>query len=123
MTIATNGDFISTCAGVGGGWRRIVNININAGDDWQGKPATSIDEYYISGLSITHGNNPRQHIWSFVSGHTERCRHYGNCPCASFAVTTPPSVVANNYYCESHYILLIIIHISSMTHYGTEQDA
>ena len=24
---------IPTCAGVGGGWRRIVNINISAGDD------------------------------------------------------------------------------------------
>ena len=30
--IAT-GDFIPTCAGVGGGWKRIVNINISAGDD------------------------------------------------------------------------------------------
>ena len=29
--------FISTCAGVGGGWRRIANININAGDDCPGK--------------------------------------------------------------------------------------
>ena len=26
-------DYIPTCAGVGGGWRRIVNINISAGDD------------------------------------------------------------------------------------------
>jgi len=26
-------DYISTCAGVGRGWRRIVNINISAGDD------------------------------------------------------------------------------------------
>jgi len=26
-------DFIPTCAGVGGGWKRIVNINISAGDD------------------------------------------------------------------------------------------
>ncbi|XP_065907266.1 uncharacterized protein [Dysidea avara] len=25
-------DFISTCAGVGGGWRRIANINVTAGD-------------------------------------------------------------------------------------------
>ena len=33
MTEVSNGDFISTCAGVGGGWRRIVNINISAGDD------------------------------------------------------------------------------------------
>ena len=32
-----SGDFISTCAGVGGGWRRIVNINISAGDDCPGE--------------------------------------------------------------------------------------
>ena len=37
-TIAiANGDFISTCAGVGGGWRRIININISAGDDCPGE--------------------------------------------------------------------------------------
>ena len=29
--------YISTCAGVGGGWRRIVNINISAGDDCPGE--------------------------------------------------------------------------------------
>ena len=37
MTALANDDFISTCAGVGGGWRRIVNINISAGDDCLGK--------------------------------------------------------------------------------------
>ena len=31
--IAANGDFITTCAGVGGGWRRIANIDISAGDN------------------------------------------------------------------------------------------
>ena len=36
-TITISGDFISTCAGVGGGWRRIVNINISAGDDCPGE--------------------------------------------------------------------------------------
>ena len=35
--IAANGDFITTCAGVGGGWRRIVNINISAGDNCPGE--------------------------------------------------------------------------------------
>ena len=34
--IVANGDF-TTCAGVGGGWRRIVNINISAGDDCPGE--------------------------------------------------------------------------------------
>ena len=37
MTAVANGTFISTCAGVGGGWRRIVNINISAGDDCPGE--------------------------------------------------------------------------------------
>ena len=36
MSAILNHDFISTCAGVGGGWRRIVNINISAGDDCPG---------------------------------------------------------------------------------------
>ena len=35
--ITISGDFISTCAGVGGGWRRIANINISAGDDCPGE--------------------------------------------------------------------------------------
>ena len=37
MTAIANGDFITTCAGVGGGWRRIANINISAGDDCPGE--------------------------------------------------------------------------------------
>ena len=36
MTATNNGDAICTCAGVGGGWRRIANVNINAGDDCPG---------------------------------------------------------------------------------------
>ena len=37
MAVVANGDFITICAGVGGGWRRIVNINISAGDDCPGE--------------------------------------------------------------------------------------
>ena len=36
-TITISGDFISTCAGVGGGWRRIANIDISAGNDCPGE--------------------------------------------------------------------------------------
>ena len=36
MTAIANGDFISSCASVGG-WTRIVNINISAGDDCPGE--------------------------------------------------------------------------------------
>ena len=159
MTPTANGDFISICAGVGEGWRRIANINISAGDECLGEwrkatqsgvsfcrvasndnftcssanfstngisyqrvcgrargyqkgatlgfflkrpTPTSSDEYYASRLSITYSSNPRQHIWSFVSGNSERSRNYGNCPCASSTfTTTPPSFIINNYYCQS----------------------
>jgi len=54
-TIPAN-DFIPTCAGVGGGWRRIVNINIRAGDKcpigWRE------DTYYsISFCRVVSDNN------------------------------------------------------------------
>ena len=158
-TIQGNGDFISTCAGVGGGWRRIVNINISAGDDCPGEwrkatqsgvsfcrvasngshtcssanfstngisyqrvcgrargyqkgdtvafygahsaYARTIDEDYVSGLSITYSSNPRQHIWTFASGRGERYDNPWNCPCSVNGGYNPSSFVGKNYYCES----------------------
>ena len=153
-----NGDFISTCAGVGGGWRRIANINISAGDDCPGawRKATqsgvsfcrvasddgdgvtssanfstngisyqrvcgrargyqkgdtiaffgdyvnrTIDQSYVSGLSITHSSNPRQHIWTFVSGRGKRYDNKHNCRCSTSQAYSPRSYVGSNYYCES----------------------
>ena len=159
MTELINSNFISTCAGVGGGWRRIVNINISAGDDCPGEwiKAThsgvsfcrlatgllhacssasfstngisyqrvcgkargyqkgdtlgfygatfsrkrTIDESYMSGLSITYGSHPRQHIWTFVSGRGEKLDQHYSCPCSSTSAFPSPSFVDSNYYCES----------------------
>ena len=156
ITIA-NGDFISTCAGVEGGWRRIVNINVSAGDDCPGewKNATqsnvsfcrvasdghqtsssanfstngvsyqrvcgrargyqkgdtvafygssfgkTIENDYVSGLSITYSNNPRKHVWTFAVGISENHNTQDNCPCTQYPCRAPPSFVGNNYYCES----------------------
>ena len=158
MTIISS-DFISTCAGVGGGWIRIANIDISAGDDCPGewRKAThkgvsfcrvasngtttcfsanfstdgisyqrvcgrargyqkgdtaafygsqspynrTIDEDYVSGLSITHSSNPRQHIWTFASGRGERFNNSYNCPCSVYGGHSPSSFVGNDYYCES----------------------
>ena len=159
-TTQGSGNFIYTCAGVGGGWRRIVNINISAGDDCPGewRKATqsgvsfcrvasdglstcssanfstngisyqsvcgrargyqkghtigfygshssfnkALDEDYVDGLSITYSSNPRQHIWTFAIGFSERDTKVSyNCPCAVYPGNSPLSVVGNNYYCES----------------------
>ena len=145
-----------------GGWRRIVNINISAGDDCSGewRKATqsgvsfyrvasddnfkcssasfstngisyqrmcgrargyqkgdtaafygsdpyynnrTIDQDYVSGLSITYSSNPRQHIWTFASSRGERYDNEHNCPCkdTQTQVFNSPTYVGNNYYCES----------------------
>ena len=152
-------DFITACAGVGGGWRKIVNINISAGDDCPGewRKAThsnvsfcrvasdglwtcssasfstngisyqkvcgrargyqkgdprafygshtifnrTIDEDYVDGLSITYSSNPRQHIWTFASGPSERHITSLKCPCSINGGKPPPPYVGSNYYCES----------------------
>ena len=44
------GDFIPTCAGVGGGWRRNAHINISAGDDCPS--GWHKDTYAYSGVSF-----------------------------------------------------------------------
>ena len=56
MSTFTNGDFISTCAGVGGGWRRIVNINISAGDDCPGEWRKAIQSN-VSFCRVASDNN------------------------------------------------------------------
>lgn len=66
-------------------------------------PVNSVDEIYVEGLSITHGTNPRHHIWTFASGNCGDANYcLGSCPCIGggngFAA---PSFVGNNYHCES----------------------
>ena len=63
----------------------------------------TIDEAYVEGVSITHGRNPRKHIWSYAAGTSEINRldicSQTNCPCNGGY--EPPYYVGNNYYCES----------------------
>ena len=68
-----------------------------------GSSSKTIDQDYVSGLSITYGRNPRQHIWTFSAGRGERFQNSFNCPCSDITVTVnnPPSFVDDNYYCES----------------------
>ena len=65
----------------------------------------SIDDNYVDGISITHGN-PRHHIWTFAAGLDETgSRPEFNCPCTNvnFArlAASPPSFVGNNYFCDT----------------------
>ena len=58
----------------------------------------TIDGVYVDGVSITHGRNPRKHIWSYAAGASEINRldpcSQSNCPCNGGY--KPPNYVGNN---------------------------
>ena len=64
----------------------------------------TIDQNYLSGLSITHGaTGSRSHIWSYAAGHKEDTSHGYNCPCAAHPRSEPltPDYVGDHYYCDT----------------------
>ena len=62
----------------------------------------SLNEAYVSGLSITHGApGNRTHIWTYAGGFQEAVPNNCNCPCAKSPGRIPPEYLTNAYYCES----------------------
>ena len=76
--------------------------NQNRGFYYGSNSYRSIEQPYVSGLSVTcQIKGQRTHIWSFAAGYKESSSTSYNCPCARFPGFTPPSFVGYNYYCES----------------------
>ena len=61
----------------------------------------SVEGSYVDGLSITHGNGPRHHIWTYAVGHYDASGASWACPCSPHSATPSPPYIYNNYYCES----------------------
>ena len=70
----------------------------------------TIDDNYVDGISLTHGRNPRKHIWTFAAALHEVSRRQFQCPCINInnpvTILIPP-YVGNDYFCdtasESHF--------------------
>ena len=65
----------------------------------------SIDQQYVFGVSLTHGQNPRKHIWTFVGATDETTSNPSfKCPCININIQssiTIPSYVGNDYFCDT----------------------
>ena len=63
----------------------------------------TIDDNYVDGVSLTCGNETRQHIWTFAAG-TYNYDGIPTCPCGgarSSSDAGPPNFVGNNYFCDA----------------------
>ena len=65
-------------------------------------PSRTIDDLYVDGVSITHGQSPRQHIWTFAAGINGDTSDYRGCPCnhGNYSGTIPP-FIGQDYFCDS----------------------
>ena len=67
--------------------------------------ATTIDSDYVTGVSLTHGTSPRQHIWTFAAALDKagnvRSRS-SHCPCQfEEDPPMPPPFVGEDYFCDA----------------------
>ena len=66
--------------------------------------AVTIDDVYVDGVSLTHGQSPRQHIWTFANAIDEVNSNRWVCPCTRSDVAyigAVPSFIAQDYFCET----------------------
>ena len=65
--------------------------------------STTIDSEpsYVDGISLTHGQSPRTHIWTFAAGVNQvRTDRFG-CPCNQQNMLTLPAFLGQDYFCDS----------------------
>ncbi len=66
--------------------------------------ALSIDDGYVDGVSLTHGQLPRQHIWTFANALDETRSDADACPCSRpdlpYTGAVPP-FIGQDYFCET----------------------
>ena len=66
----------------------------------------TIDDRYVDGISLTHGRNPRKHIWTLAAALHEVLTSYRQsiCPCTNIhnPVSIPiPPYVGSDYFCDT----------------------
>ena len=82
---------------------RVIAYQVGATNAFHHYGSSSIDDVYVDGVSLTHGN-PRQHIWTFAVGLQESMAMNveSTCPCTGSDGATPsPSFVGSDYFCEA----------------------
>ncbi len=66
--------------------------------------SVSIDDVYVDGVSLTHGQSPRQHIWTFANALDETDAGSSVCPCTRTDVPytgAVPPFIGQDYFCET----------------------
>ena len=65
----------------------------------------ALDQPYVYGVSLTHGQSPRKHIWTFAGASDETAHDITfKCPCINTNIHSSiriPSFIGNDYFCDT----------------------
>ena len=82
---------------------RVIGYQLGTPRSFNGAGLT-LNTFYVEGVSVTHGQSPRQHIWTFATGYDEQnTQPSSTCPCVNGSTNANNifSSVGQNYFCES----------------------
>ena len=79
--------------------------NTDAFLDYFSSGFTTIDDCYVDGIILTHGQSPRQHTWTFAAALDEaQSLSRNSCPCIRpdepFTNSLPP-FIGQDYFCDA----------------------
>ncbi|XP_064388639.1 uncharacterized protein LOC135336710 [Halichondria panicea] len=84
---------------------RIIAYQSGSPDGFTHDKSLSIDGVYVNGVSLTHGQSPRQHIWTFANAlHEHSSINEAVCPCTRPDLPyagTVPHFIGQDYFCET----------------------
>ena len=64
-----------------------------------GQNQRTLDDAYVDGISVTYGQNPRNHIWTFAAARGTISNQICLCTSSS-AIDTVPPFINGDYFCE-----------------------
>ena len=66
----------------------------------------TIDDHYVTGVSLTHGRNPRKHIWTLAAGVSKTDPNAGSCPCShAYSDYAILPWVGDDYFCDTAVVI------------------
>ena len=79
---------------------RVRAYQFGSPDAFETSTQDNIDANYVDGISITHGNSPRKHIWTYAIGYRQYKNSIFTCP-STGGGTPQPAFVGDDYFCSS----------------------
>ena len=83
---------------------RIIAYQYGSPDAFGWTTGRTIDDGYVDGVSLTHGQTPRKHIWTFAAAIDETKSDTTACPCTKtnkqYTGRVPP-FIGQDYFCDT----------------------